>query len=157
MFTHGFFRYSWMLALLLAACAPTLQIPDAPQELPSPSGNWTLKLTQSGGFAGVNLTVQVSSDGTLTAENQRAGSSAKQTLAPETVGQLASQVPSLLQVTPAAPRSGCADCFLYRLEFTTDGKTARVEADDMTLSGSGVAELVKLLQQLRDRALSSNP
>ena len=157
MFTRGLLRYAWLLAVALAACSPAPRIPDVPQALPSPAGDWTIKLTQSGGFAGVLLTVQVSSDGTLTAENQRAGRSVKQSLPPDIVAQLASQVAPVLQVTPAAPRSGCADCFLYRLEFTTEGKTARIEADDMTLSGSGVAGLVKLLQQLRDRALSSKP
>jgi len=157
MFIHRLFRYGWIAALLLSACAPGVQMQDAPQVEPSPAGDWTVKLTQSGGFAGVMLTVQVSSDGKLTAENQRTRRSVTQTLPPETVAQIKPQVARVLQVTPAVPHSGCADCFLYRLELTSGDGSTRVEADDMTLADSGIADVVRLLQQLRDRALGTNP
>jgi hypothetical protein len=157
MYIHRLVRYGWILAFLLAACVPALSRPDAPQALPSPAGDWMLKLTQTGGFAGVKLHVQVSSDGSLTADDQRTGRQVSQTLPPEIVAQIASQVGPLLQATPVPARAGCADCFLYRLEFTSEGKTASLEADDTTLSDSGAADLVKLLQQLRDKALRANP
>jgi hypothetical protein len=157
MSAHGLFRVAWILTVLLAGCTPFSRVPDAADPLPSPSGDWTLKLTQSGGFAGVNLVVQVSSDGRLTAEDQRAGRSVSQTLPPEAVAQIAAQVPQGMQSTRVRPNSGCADCFLYRLEFTSGGQTRSLEADDTTLSNSGAAELVRLLQQLRDQALRTAP
>ena len=157
MSAHRFFRSAWILALLLAGCAPFSRLPDAADPLPSPSGDWTLKFTQSGGFAGVKLIAQVSSDGRLTAEDQRSGRSVSQTLPPEAVAQIAAQVPHVMQGTRVRPNSGCADCFLYRLEFTSGGQTVSLEADDTTLSDSGAAELVKLLQQLRDQALRTAP
>ncbi len=155
MLHHAFLRYGWILALLLAACGPAAQSPVAPQASPSPAGEWTVKLTQSGGFAGVMLTVQVSADGTLVAENQRAGSSVTKSLPPETIARIASQSSQFLQMTPVAPRSGCADCFLYKLEFHALDRTSYVEADDTTLAASGAADLVRLLQQLRDEALKA--
>jgi hypothetical protein len=150
---HSILRYVWPLVLLAAACAPAAQPPDALQASPSPAGEWTIKLTQSGGFAGVMLTVQVSSDGRLVAENQRAGSSVTKTLPTETTAQIGRYYAQVLQATPIVPRSGCADCFLYRLEFTSAGRGAHIEADDTTLGASGAADLIRLLQQLRDEAL----
>ncbi len=157
MLNQGFLRSGCILAILLSACVPALRAPTSPQAVPSPAADWTIKLTQSGGFAGVMLTVQVSSDGRLTAQNQRAMRSVTQILPPETVAQLARYHARALQVTPAAPHTGCADCFLYSLEFSSSGTTSHIEADDTTLADSGVAELVRLLQQVRDRALGSNP
>ncbi len=148
-----FLPYSWILALLLAACGPAAAFPIVPQASPSSAMQWTVKLTQSGGFAGVMLTVQVSSDGTLVAENQRAGSSVTRRLPPETIGLIALHYSRLSQGTSAAPRSGCADCFLYRLEFSSPERSGHVEADDTTLAASGAADLIRLLQQLRDDAL----
>src|SRR5512142_1246459 len=149
----GFFRFTWILALALAACGPAVVSPPASQASPAPAQDWTVKLTQSGGFAGVLLTVQVSSDGTLIARNERAGSSVTKSLPPEATAQIASFAAGLAAATSATPRSGCADCFLYRLEVTSGGRSAAIDADDTTLAGSGAAELIQLLQRLRDEAL----
>jgi hypothetical protein len=140
---------------LLAACVPVSRQAEAPQASPSPAGEWTVKLTQSGGFAGVMLTVQVSSDGSLIAENQRAGRKVTKTLPSETTAQIARYYSQLLQVTPAPQRSGCTDCFLYRLDFSAAGRAGRLEADDMTLAASGAADLVSLLRRLREEALQA--
>ncbi len=136
MLHHASLRYGWVLALLLAACGPAAQFPDAPQASPTPASDWTVKLTQSGGFAGVMLSVEVSADGTLVAANQRAGRSVTRSVPAETIAQIARQSYGLLQTTPVAPRSGCADCFLYRLEFSSPGRSGYIEADDTTLSAS---------------------
>jgi hypothetical protein len=154
---RGLFRYGWIVAILLSACGPALQAPEAQQPVPSPAGDWALKLTQSGGFAGVMLTVQVASDGRLTAENQRTKRTVTQTLPADTMAQLAPHLRGVLGVTPPAPRGGCADCFLYHLEFKSGDSVARIDADDTTLGDSGVADLVRFLQQLRDQALRTNP
>ncbi len=155
MLHHASLRYGWVLALLLAACGPAAQFPGAPQASATPAGDWTVKLTQSGGFAGVMLTVQVSADGTLTAANQRAGSSVTRSLPPETIAEIARHSYGLLQTTPVAPHSGCADCFHYRLEFSAPNRTGYIEDDDTTLAASGAADLIRLLQQLRDDALKA--
>jgi hypothetical protein len=157
MFNNALLRRIWILAVLLAACAPVVNNPATPQPLPSPVGDWTLKLTKSGGFAGVLLTVEVSSDGHLTATNQRSGQSVSEALPPATLAKLTQLYPDALLAAPSAPHSGCADCFVYVLEFSSGGKLVRTQVDDTTLSGSGAAELIRYLQQLRDRALSTQP
>ena len=53
--------------------------------------------------------------------------------------------------------SACADCFIYDLQLTSGGKIVQIQADDITLPDSGVAELIRFLRELRDRALRSTP
>lgn len=150
------------LAVLASGCGPArleslppqpLPSPADQQLLPSPTGPWTMTLTQSGGFAGVSLGVTVSSDGQLTAQDLKAGRKVTKSLSPETVAKLADLYSAGAFITPQAGRSSCADCFHYDLQVSSGGRVVMVRADDTTLGGSGAADLVRLLQQLRDEAL----
>ena len=155
-----------VLTLFLAACGPaTITPPDAvplpspsgPQSLPSPAQPWDLSLTQSGGFAGVQLKVDVSSAGRLSAEDQRSGKKVSRQLDAATLEKLAGLAAAVAASTPQSPHSSCADCFLYDLQVTSGARTVHVQADDTTLAASGAQELVSLLNQLRDGALKSQP
>ncbi len=150
-------RSMFGLVLLLSACAPFLAPRTDLKPLPSPAGDWTISLTQSGGFAGVSLKVEVSSDGQLTAEDQRTGRKVTKSLPAETISRLAQLHSAALAARPAPAHSGCADCFLYDLQLNAGGKSVQIKADDTTLTDSGAAELIGLLQQLRDDALRSQP
>ncbi len=150
-------RSMFGLVLVLSACTPFLAPRSSPQPLPSPSGDWTVSLTQSGGFVGVSLKVEVSSNGQLKAEDQRSGRTVTKSVPPETLYKLAQLHAAALVAKPAPAHSGCADCFLYDLQLDSAGKFVQIKADDTTLSDSGAAELVGLLQQLRDDALRSQP
>ncbi len=142
--------------LFLSACAPLAASPE-PQPLPSPADPWTMTLTQSGGFIGVMLKVEVSSDGQLKAEDHRSGRSVTKTLPPETIARLAALRSALFTVAPHTPTPTCADCFLYDLQVTGSGRSMQIRADDTTLAKSGAAELIGALQELRDIALRSQP
>jgi hypothetical protein len=157
MFKYGLLRTVLALITFLTACGRLLPASSGSQPLPSPGQEWAIKLTQSGGIAGVHKTVEVSSDGQLKAEDQRSGSSISQTLPPEATAELIGLLSKASVVTAAAPHSGCADCFIYDLEVTSGGKSTAIRADDTTLDASGAAELIAFLQQLRDRALKSAP
>ncbi len=154
------------LSALAAACGPArleppvpqpLPSPADPQPLPSPTGSWTMTLTQSGGFAGVSLKVTVSSDGQLTAEDVRSGRTISKQLPPETMTKLAELYQASAPVTSQHVNSNCADCFLYDLQISSGGHIVTVKADDTTLNASGAADLVRLLRQLRDEALKTQP
>lgn len=153
------FLISVMLVLmsLVSACGPARLEPAGPQPLPSPAQSWTLSLKQSGGVAGVSLEVTASSDGQLTAKDNRSGRSVMQRLSPTELAQLtalySADVPVIRQPGP----SGCADCFVYDLEASSSGKVTSLRADDTTLDASGAGELVRLMQHLRDAALKSQP
>ena len=148
---------SLVLMALVGACARPFTRSSDPQPFPSPSGGWTMSLTQSGGFAGVMLKVQVSSNGQLIAKDERSGRSVTRTLPEATIAKLAQLYSAARVATPGTPHSGCADCFLYDLQLTSDGGTIQLQADDTRLAASGVAELIAMLQQLRDDALRTQP
>jgi hypothetical protein len=151
------FFLTLLAAVALAACVPAGGAADVPQPLPSPAGEWTLKLVQSGGFAGVNQTVEIDSHGRLTAADKRTGRTATQSLSPDTMNKLARLYSQAALITPKTPRSGCADCFNYSLELSSGGRPMQIQLDDTTLSDSGMADLIHLLQQLRDQALKAAP
>jgi hypothetical protein len=157
MSTRPLLCISLVLMTLASACGPARLEPSGPQPLPSPTQSWTLSLTQSGGLAGVSLKVTVSSDGQLTAEDQRTGRIVTQRLSPDVLARLAALYSSDLQVVRQPAPSACADCFTYDLEASSGGTVKRIHADDTTLDASGAAELIRMLQRLRDDALKSQP
>ncbi|HEX2696420.1 MAG TPA: hypothetical protein VHM28_01855 [Anaerolineales bacterium] len=151
-----------LFAILLSACGPArfdpkpLPTSGAPQPLPTLADKWSVKLTQSGGFAGVMLTVEVSSDGTIKAEDTRSGKSVTQTLSPTQLNQLKDLI-SAAKISPnAAPYPGCADCFIFTLEINSNGTVSRVQVDDITAKDSGALELINALRQLRNAMLGVN-
>jgi hypothetical protein len=157
MFKYGLLRSALALITLLTACGRIFPTASAPQPLPSPGEDWTIKLTQSGGLAAVMLTLEISSNGQLKAEDQLSGRTISQTVPPATLAELTRQVSKASLKTADAPHSSCADCFLYKLEVVSGGKTSTIQADDTTLADSGAAELIGFLRQLRDRALKAAP
>ena len=146
-----------LLVALVSACGPAQLQPSGPQPLPSPSASWSLSLSQSGGIAGVSLKLDISSDGQLTAADQRSGRSVSQSLPPETMAKLTALYAVLALVTAQSPASTCADCFIYDLEVTSSGRVVSVHADDTTLNASGAGDIIRYLRQLRDTALKSQP
>ena len=95
--------YARKLALLmllglfgLSACGAERTFP--PPE-PTPDHDWTMKLTQTGGFAGVHFVIQVTSAGEMKAEDERTGRSATLNLPP---GEL-SELDSLRQALTSQP------------------------------------------------------
>ncbi len=154
-----------ILGFFLAACGPAIIVPPDVQPLPSPSGSqlpsagpWTVSLVQTGGFAGVDLKVVVSSDGRMTAENVRSGKKVSKMLDAGDLAKLAPLAASVGAQAPQSPQhSDCADCFLYDLQVTSGGRSVHVQADDTTLAASGAQGLITLLQQLRDDALKGQP
>ncbi len=149
-----------VLFLILTACRSRAgnQAPLAtPLPLPSPARDWNIKMTQSGGIAGVSLSVEVSSRGQLTAQDLRSGKSATVTLSEADLAQL-SRLVDQIQTPPAAmPPSKCADCFIYTLELQLQGRDVTLQVDDTTLQGSGLSGLIGFLHKLRDNALSVQP
>ena len=148
-----------LFTVILSACGPArfdpgpLSTQAAPQPLPTLSDKWSLKLTQSGGIAGIMLTVEVLSDGKITAEDPRSGKSEKRDLTTDELAELKRLVSSAKISPNAAPYPGCADCFIYTLEVNSNGNLSRIQVDDITLKDSGALELVTYLRKLRNGLL----
>ena len=139
-----------IIVIIISSCS---QLKSIPQPLPSPSSKWTVTLNQSGGIAGVLLTATVSSDGQLTAEDQRSHRSVTQTLPSQTLTKLNQLVSSTSVSATSTPQSGCADCFIYDLEIQTEESNFQVHVDDVTMKNSGAADLIAFVIKLRDDAL----
>jgi hypothetical protein len=139
------------VAMTLSACAPSTPFPPP---IPSPAENWTIVLKQSGGFAGVSLTVRVESDGAMTATEARGGREVTKPVSHSDMRAVERVLDALILHGQGGERSTCADCFLYELQITNLGGTIEWRGDDTTLDESGAGELVRLLGRLRDEALS---
>lgn len=123
--------------------------PSAPVPVGEP---WRLEIHLSGGFAGLDRQLELSSTGELTASDRRRDTHFTARLP---AGDIA-QIDSLIPVAPAesARRTGCADCLLYDLTLHAHGQSVVVHLDDTSLGRSGVEPLIKRLLTLLDRALT---
>ncbi len=154
---------NWLVRLLALSflfttgCSAARPNSPAPEALPSPPSTWTIELTQTGGFAGVQLWVEVTSEGQLTARDQRSGRTAIEMLPTDSLAQLRQLVQEAAISESIKPSTSCADCFLYSLALTSDSGTQRMEADDVTLGSSGAQALIAYLRSLRDAALAPKP
>ena len=152
------FILSLLITLIfLSSCGTAGSIKQIPQPLASPSDNWNIKLVQSGGIAGVLLTVDVSSDGQLKAEDQRSQRSASKILSSQTTAELKGLIFNTVVSTSRVPQSACADCFIYNLEIQSDGKAVKIQVDDATINDSSAQGLITTLLKIRDEALNPNP
>lgn len=153
-------RLLWVALLgfgLLSACGPLRLSAPGAKPLPSPSSTWTLQLSQSGGIAGVQLALEITSAGQLTATDNRSGRTATETLPPSSLSKLRSLIDATTISQASVGHSSCADCFVYLLTFRSDAGTQTMQVDDVSLAASGAQELITFLRSLRDSALASKP
>lgn len=154
------YRFRSLTLVVLAvtsACVLARTGSPAPQPLPSPEGSWSLELDQSGGFAGVHLSLQVTSAGQLTATDLRSGRTATQSLSPDTMAELRRlMAQAAISDVPGKP-SSCADCFVYNLTLKSNSGTVQMQADDSTLGNSPAQPLISYLRSLGDSTLGSQP
>ena len=151
-------RFSWLIlaALLLAACGPLLpSATEQPLSTPQVSlpASATIRLTKSGGIAGVMQTLEIKADGQATVTDERAGKTVSLKLTPAQLGRLQKLATETQFKAPDGP-SGCADCFIYTVEIDSgSGKPAVFEADDVSLADSGISDMVDFLSTIMEDAL----
>jgi hypothetical protein len=123
--------------------------PSAPVPIGEP---WRLEIHLSGGFAGLDRQLELSSTGELTASDRRRDTHITARLS---AGEIA-QIDALIPVAPAvsASRTGCADCLLYDLTLYVHGQSVVVHLDDISLGRSGTEPLIRSLLTLLDSALT---
>jgi hypothetical protein len=144
---------------LLTVCSAGVWVVAAGQSstpVPRAADGWRVILTLSGGFAGVDRRLDVSSTGELSAADRGRGASVSRlATAPELaeIGMLAASVKP-----PASSRrpTNCRDCFEYALEIERGGERFATKFDDTNLPASGFAPLVNALTTLLNRALPPN-
>ena len=137
------------LILVLVACSKDASPTYTPPVLEE---TWAVKMTLSGGIAGLLRTIDVNSTGSYSVADQRAGKVITGTLSEADLATLQSLISSLEVSTPKNP-SMCADCFEYELEIESGGKKMIASTDDLSLGETGMGELVQFLRQTMDAAL----
>lgn len=141
--------------VLIAACTPIVQPPLTTTQ--SPPFSWNkIAFVQSGGIAGVLRLIEVSSDGTALARDERSNSFISLQLSEAQLTGLNDLIAGLALVPPAPSRLECMDCFEYDLAIETEpGKTFRVHIVDINLPESGFEELVDYLRDLIDPVIQA--
>ena len=151
------FLYVVVAALLIAGCGPL----SAPMPLKTPTaaftvadGNWTIKMTQSGGIMGLSRSIEVSSDGKFIVVDERANKTVTGELPADGLLKINEQVTSAEYIPPVKPDGmACADCFIYDLEIQRSGEKFAAQLNDISLPNSGLESLVTQLRGLIETTL----
>ncbi len=130
---------------------PTQPLPER-TPLPALSGDWTLKMHQTGGIMGLSRSVEISADGSFTATDERPSLKVDGKLTPAELDDLVSVVQTS-EFQPNTQPYGCADCFIYEIEISSSGGNFSVTVDDVTIGDSGLEELITMLRELMDKEL----
>ncbi len=147
-----------VLFLLTACSAQSATPPSVPsatatrerQEL----GQWRIRLSISGGFAGLRRSAELSSTGELTVTDQKRNKKVTVQVPQAEMERISSWV---LQARPTQPQprlSNCRDCFEYELTILRDGEILSFWFNDVTLEDAELAPLVNTLARLQEQALS---
>lgn len=156
------FLYVLLISLLIAGCSPSstpepLKTPTTEAQasaLPALNGDWTVKMTHSGGIMGLSRSIEISSDGNFTVVDERADKTVTGELAAGELSKINEQVISAEYIPAVKPDGmGCADCFIYDLEIQESGERFAVQLNDISLPNSGLESLVTQLRSLIDTAL----
>jgi len=130
---------------LLACCAIACTAPQAP------SRDWQASFHLTGGFAGVDRSLEVASSGEVTASDRRATKHVFGRATARDVAQLSDLIATATWPDSAAP-SPCRDCFQYEITVRIDGKTTTARTNDV--SAGPLQPLVRALTGLLNRALA---
>ena len=144
----GFLSVLLSFAILLIACNPTTS------DTTSPSANWSVKLTLSGGFAGLNRSISLNQDGQAIYIDKRAKSRVEKQVTKadlQTVAKLV-KILSPSDETVRGP-SQCRDCINYVLAASYDGTHIRRAVDTITVQDSDAKDLIKKLTILASEVL----
>lgn len=138
-------------ALLVSGCASSPK--NVTSALSVLEGEWTIKMTQSGGIMGVQRSVEVYSDGGYVITDDRSKQTFTGKLSEEEFAKFKEIVASSKYASMDKPGTGrCADCFVYDFEIQGSSKFI-VPLDDVSSPDSGLETLVIFLRELIDSAL----
>ena len=118
--------------------------------------DWTVELRLTGGFAGLNRALSVSSDGRYTASDIGLGQEVSGVLAANDLEAIRSVLVGACPMSVADRPPACADCFEYSIIGEWDGERFEALANDASLPESRLAPLVETLSSQLERALAGS-
>ena len=125
----------------------TASMQDGPHDV------WQLTLQLTGGFAGMDRQLELASTGELKVTDRRRGTHAITQASASELAQIAAMVADLKSVD-AVRRSTCRDCIQYDLTIRLNGRTLLFSVNDVSVVGTPVEPLTKLLSGALNRELS---
>lgn len=152
---------SWLFVLLLvltwAFVIPGSAVAGMPRcQVGTTIATWKIEYGISGGIAGINRQITLSSTGSMVATDRRTNKRVEQQLPPEQLSQVNDILRRLDLSEP--PRTGaggtgqCADCFQSTLNLTLEDRLYAVES--AALETPQYNELVRLLSSMLKQALA---
>ena len=130
---------------------PTLAataIPTQPaQKLPQLTGNWHIRLEQTGGFAGVSRTLEISSSGEMTIIEERINKNNTTQLPADKLAMLKELV-AASKYRPVLQPMVCNDCFIFNLQIDNGSERFQMQIDQINLSNTGLEPLVGFLGEM---------
>ena len=114
---------------------------------------WQLTLQLTGGIAGIDRQLELASTGELKVTDRRRGTHAVTQAPPSELAQIASMVADLKSVDAVRP-STCRDCIQYDLTIRLSGRTLVFSVNDVSVVGTPVEPLTKVLTGALNRELS---
>lgn len=136
-------------ALTMTGCAKETEITYTP---PPIEDEWSVTMVQSGGIMGLIRSIRVSSDGTYSVVDERAGERVEGKLSNDELADLKDLVAGFSFLAPKMPMV-CADCFVYKVEIQSGGQKLVAEIDDVNMPETGMGPLVEFLRGVMDLAL----
>jgi len=138
-----------VIVTVLFGCSKPSGVTYTPPVL---EGDWSVRMNLSGGFDGLLRDIEVKSDGSYVVIDERMKKTSSGDLTETELAKLESLITTLEFSVPEFP-TGCADCFIYKVEIESGGKKMIVSADDVSLEKSGLDSLVQFMRTIMDRAL----
>jgi hypothetical protein len=145
--------------ILPVACMPMAspQNPDTSSSTPGipkdTNGTWTVELFVSGGFAGVQRNIKISSSGDAIIMDEKKPKPINLDLLEAEVEKLSKLVVAIEHLPNVSGSSPCVDCFQYEVDVVIQDSHFHASYNDETLKHSGIKPLVFELVRLMNDAL----
>lgn len=152
-----------LFGLILTSCGPAatpipLATPTAKPDnpsLPLLEGEWSIRLTQSGGIMGLSRNIVISADGKYSATDERAGKTYTGKINADELSKIKKLTASAKYEPHTQPETICADCFIYELQIRSDSERFLIQLNDIDLGNSGLQSLITTLRDQMDKAIKS--
>jgi hypothetical protein len=115
--------------------------------------SWSLTMRVSGGFAGLNREMDLTSSGSATVTDLRWNRQVRQLVPSEELLEIDRLIAAAASVD-AQDRTSCRDCLSYSIDLRRKDQLLTIRANDESLSTSKMAALVLALSRLQNRLLS---
>lgn len=145
------------IGLILTACggAPAITVEPSPLGTPVSGlgsacdvpSQWSIQFGRSGGFTGVDESLTLDSGDNLTVQGDRPAVNMRKTISGDQVNTISGLLAGACPFEMKPNDTGCADCFLYKLDVQMDGQSYVMLATDVTLT-EDIHPLISALSQL---------